>query len=240
MKKQMLYKEFAKQYDLIYGSRNYEKQGTHLKRIISKYKKSKGNELLEMACGTGLVLQQLKKDFTCTGVDLHHAMLAVAKKNVKGVTFKQGNMINFDLYKKFDILICLFSSIGYARTYANLKKTINNFAAHLKQGGVLIIEPWFTNETYKPGTPHMDTSEGKDIKIARLTVPQRKGNVAIMDMHYLIAEKNKGVRHYVDRHELGLFSHKRMMKFMHKAGIDPRFLKKEFTRARGLFIGVKR
>ena len=58
-------------------------------------------------------------------------------------------MISLDLNKKFDIITCLFSSIGYVKTYANLEKSITSFAKHLKIGGVVIIEPWFTAETYK-------------------------------------------------------------------------------------------
>jgi UDP-N-acetyl-D-mannosaminuronate dehydrogenase len=31
----------------------------------------------------------------------------------------------------------------------NLEKTMKSFAKHLKKGGVVIIEPWFTKSIYK-------------------------------------------------------------------------------------------
>ena len=32
-------------------------------------------------------------------------------------------MIDMDLGKKFDVITCLFSSIGYVKTYSNLEQT---------------------------------------------------------------------------------------------------------------------
>lgn len=60
----------------------------------------------------------------------------------------------------------------------------------------------------------MTTVGNDDVKIARQSVFQDPGNVSIMDMHYLIAERNKRVTHYVDRHELGLFERRDMLTFM--------------------------
>lgn len=37
----------------------------------------------------------------------------------------------------------------------------------------------------------MTTFDGEDVKIARLRVSKIEGNISVMDMHYLIAEKNK-------------------------------------------------
>ena len=90
------------------------------------------------------------------------------------MTFKQADMIKLDLNKKFDVILCLFSSIGYVKTYQNLTKTIHNFAKHLKTGGVVIIEPWFTEATYITGLPSMTTHDGKGIKIARLCVSEKE------------------------------------------------------------------
>ncbi len=67
-------------------------------------------------------------------MDSSKEMLKVARKNVDAVTFLQGNMIKFDLKKTYDIITCLFSSIGYVKTYKNLRKTLSNFFNHLKDG----------------------------------------------------------------------------------------------------------
>jgi SAM-dependent methyltransferase len=239
MKKQILYSELAGYYDLLYSFKDYEKEALRIKKLIAKYKKSKGNELLDVACGTGHHLKHLKEDFSCTGVDINEEILNVARKNVEGVVFKRADMITFNLDKKFDVITCLFSSIGYVKTYSNLRRTIRNLAKHLRTGGVALIEPWFTKSAYESGSPYMATYDGKNIKIARLNVSEIRGAISVMDMHYLIAEKDGSVKHFVDRHELGLFEVSKTIKFMKDAGLQSRFLKNGLLKDRGLYVGIK-
>ena len=240
MKTQLLYRDLARYYDLIYSQKDYKKEVKYIRALIHRYKKSKGNKLLDIACGTGRHLKYLKQWFSCIGVDLNEEILNVAKKNVTGVVFKKADMITLHLNKKFDVITCLFSSIGYVKTRANLQKTLQNFADHLKSGGVVIIEPWITPSEYREGSSHMETYDGEDIKIARLSVSNRKGNISIIDMHYLIAEKNKNVAYFVDRHELGLFEMNEMLECMSDAGFNVQFVKKGLAGNRGLYVGIKK
>src|SRR3989338_3363014 len=131
MKEQLLYKDLAKYYDLIYDDKDYKHEAQEVLQLIRKYKKSKGNKLLEVACGSGKHLQYLKNEFECMGLDLNKDILNIAKKNHPNLKFEEGNMTNFNLHQKFDVITCLFSSIGYVRTYDNIIKTINNFQKHL-------------------------------------------------------------------------------------------------------------
>jgi 2-polyprenyl-3-methyl-5-hydroxy-6-metoxy-1,4-benzoquinol methylase len=166
-------------------------------------------------------------------------MLDVATRNAEDVTLLKADMTTLNLNKQFDVITCLFSSIGYVKTTPKLRRTIRNFAKHLKPGGIVIIEPWFTKATFHSGSPHMTTYDGEDVKIARLAVSQAKGNLSVIDMHYLIAEKGKAVKHFVDRHEMGLFETDETLQIMKEAGLRARFLKNGLLRDRGLFVGVK-
>jgi ubiquinone/menaquinone biosynthesis C-methylase UbiE len=239
MKKQVLYGELAKYYDLIYSFKDYKKEAARIKALVSKYKKSEGKELLDVASGAGHHLGYLKEEFSCMGVDVSNEMLEVARKNVKEVVFKQADMTTLSLGKRFDVITCLFSSIGYVKTYKNLRRAIRNFSKHLKEGGVVLIEPWFTKSAYIPGSPHMSIYDGKDTKIARLNVSELRGNLSVMDMHYLVAEGGKRVRHFVDTHEMGLFEVDETLRIMKKAGLQSKFLKRGLMPERGMFVGVK-
>jgi ubiquinone/menaquinone biosynthesis C-methylase UbiE len=239
MKKQALYRNLARYYDLVYNWKDYKKEVNKINELITKFKKSKGKELLEVACGTGNHLEYFRKFFSCTGTDINQGILNVAKNKIKKVNFKKANMVNMNLKKKFDVITCLFSSIGYVKTYSNLQKTLKNFERHLKKGGVVIIEPWFTKSTYKVGSNHLSTYEDENIKIARLVVSKIKDNISEMDMHFLIAERNKEVKHLTERHEMGLFEIDKTLQFMKKAGFKTIFLKNGLMKDRGLFIGIK-
>ncbi len=240
MKKLLLYRDLAKYYDLIYSFKDYKKESDEIKKLIAKNKKSLGKDLLEAACGTAHHLEYLKNNFSCMGIDLNQGILNVAKAKIKNVVFKKADMINFDLKKQFDVITCLFSSIGYVKTYENLEKTVKNFAKHLKTGGVVIIEPWLTKEYYAIDKPHLTVYEDKNLKIARLNTSKIKDGLSVMDMHYLIAERGKDVKHFVDRHELGLFEVDKTLAIMKKAGFKAKFIKNGLMKNRGLYIGVKK
>lgn len=240
MKNQMLYKDLARYYDLIYSFKDYKKEAEHIKSLIKKYKKTPGKDVLEVACGTGKHAAHLKKDFRITGVDLNQGMLSIARKNVKGVTFKKADMTKLNLKKEFDVILCLFSSIGYVKTYPNLKNTIKSFSKHLKPNGIVIIEPWFTKDAFMVDSPHMTTHNGEDIKIARMSVSKARGIVSVLDMHYLIAEYGKEVKHFIDRHELGMFDLERMEAMMEKESLKTRIVSTGRKNNRGLLVGVKK
>jgi len=234
-----MYKELAKYYDLIYHWKDYEKEALRIKELILKYKDSQGIQLLDVGCGTGKHLEYFKEDYTCMGVDLNDEILSVAKKNLMDVIFKQADMVTMDLKDTFDIITCLFSAIGHVQTYSNLEKTLKNFTNHLNQGGVVIIEPWFTKSTYLLGHPGMTTYDGEDVKIARLNTTKIENDISVMDMHYLIVERDMDVQYYVETHKLGLFEIEKFLELMKEAGFKAEFLKDGLMKERGLYIGVK-
>ena len=234
-----IYKNVAHIYDLIYSFKDYREEVQFLKKIILEHKNSQGNELLDVACGTGKHLKWFKNDFNCTGMDSSKEMLKVARKNVDALTFLQGNMIKFDLKKTYDIITCLFSSIGYVKTYKNLRKTLSNFFNHLKEGGVLIIEPWFTESVYRAGSPHLITYEDDYTKIARVNVSEKKGNLSILKMHYLIGVEDEEVVHFKNKHELGLFEKEQTLQVMREIGFNVDYLKEGLMEERGLYIATK-
>ncbi len=234
-----MYKELAKYYDLIYSWKDYKGEVSKIKELIKKYKKSDGNKLLDVGCGTGKHLEYLKDEYSCIGTDINAKMLDIAKEKVSDVIFALSDMITLKLKDKFDIILCLFSSIGYVKTYPNLKKTIINFANHLEKGGIIIIEPWFTKDAYWVGHPGMTTYDGEDIKIARLNTAKLKDGLSVMEMHHLIVERNEDVKYFVDHHELGLFEIEKFLEIMIEAGLKAEFLKDGLMKDRGLYIGTK-
>ncbi|HXO42993.1 MAG TPA: class I SAM-dependent methyltransferase [Thermoanaerobaculia bacterium] len=238
--KYLLYDQLSPYYDLIYAAKDYEGEARYQVQLIEKYKRSSGRDLLEMACGTGRYLEFFARGFTCTGLDLNPAMLRIARKRVKQARLVQGDMLTMKLGKQFDVVACLFSSIGYVRGSRNLRKAIRNFADHLKPGGVMLISPWISKEDYNVGMPHLDTYESKDIKIARAVVSRLRGrDVSLINFNWMIAERNKPVQHVDDDiHELTMHSHEEFMAAMSEAGLRGRLIRGRKA-GRGLYVGVK-
>jgi len=239
MKEQVLYRELAKYYDKIYQWKDYTIETNKIKELINQYKTTQGNTLLEVGCGTGHHIQYLKDAYKCTGVDINNEMLQIAREKHPDTEFIQADMIKMNLGKQFDVITCLFSSIGYVKKYSNLEKTLHAFYNHLVGGGVAVIEPWFTKDVFTAGYPSLDVYEDDDLKIARGCVSEVEGDVSILYMHYLVVERGKKVKHFSDRHELGLFDIDKTLEIMSSVGFEALYLPDGLMKDRGIYIAKK-
>src|SRR5207244_9545190 len=98
--------------------------------------------------------------------------------------------------RRCDVVVGLFSSIGYVKTVPRLEKAIVNMARHVVPGGVLVVEPFFSPEAWKQGRfPGVNFVDQPELKIARMIVWNREGNVVSSDFHYLVASPG-GVDHF--------------------------------------------
>ena len=225
-------------YDAIYETmKDYSKESRQLRRLIKRHKRSKGNALLDVACGTGQHLPFLRKSFKVQGLDADAKMLAIARKRNPGITFYRANMVDFDLSEKFDVITCLFSSIGYVKTLSRLRSAIRSMVKHLKPGGVLIVEPWLTPQAIKRGHVGAVFVNQPKLKIARINIVKLQGRVSSMTFHYLIGTP-KGIRHFTELHKLGLFTRNECLAALRECGLKVVYYPKGFM-GRGLYIGMK-
>jgi ubiquinone/menaquinone biosynthesis C-methylase UbiE len=241
MKDKEVYFDIAKYYDKLYSFKDYQKEVDDIVKLIKQYKKSDGTLLLDVGCGTGGHFEFLQEQFVCTGLDISESMLVYAKQKFPDIDFIQDDMAEMNLDGKYDVILCLFSSIGYILTEDKLQKTINNFSNHLKPGGIVIIEPWLTKDIYRTGLAHMTVYDGEDMKIARVNISELKDDIiSYFDMHYLIAEHHKPVVHLVDHHELAMFPHELILDYMKQSGLITHKITEDIFTSRGLLLGIKK
>ena len=169
-------------------------------------------------------------------------LLKIARRRAKKSRLLQADMLTMDLATQFDVVACLFSSIGYVHGTNDLREVIRNFASHLKPRGVLLISPWVNPKDFKVGRPHLQTYDSPDIKIARAVVSQMKNkdsNISVINFNWMIAEKGKEVQHIDgDVHELAMHSHEDLIDAMKAADIKGKFRQKNQPGG-GMYVGLK-
>jgi SAM-dependent methyltransferase len=227
----------AKYYDRIYANKDYRQESSTVEAAIRRYRPD-AKTLLDVGCGAGGHLQYLSKNYKAEGLDISEELVKAARKRVPGVRIHTADMVSFQLDRKYDVVLCLFSSIGYVRTIVNLNKAIRSMATHLNPGGLLIIEPWFTKRTWKPKDVYASYVDDPDLKVARISTNRTKGRLCIIEMHYLIGAA-EGITHSREIHRLGLFSKAEMVEAFDKAGLECEYEEDGIT-GRGLYTGSKR
>jgi SAM-dependent methyltransferase len=234
-----MFSKSADLYDAIYLSmgKDYAAEAKKIHALIKRYKRTRGNLLLDAACGTGLHIEQLRRDYQVEGLDLDPAMLKIARRRFPGVTFHHADMLDFKLQHKFDVITCLFSSIGYLKTGTRLNQAIRNMGQQLKPGGVLIVEPWFTPQDWETDGPHAIFVDQPDLKIVRMNLSGLEGRTSILNFHYLVGTP-KGINYFSERHELALFTHAEYRNAFRLAGLGVR-QDRAGIYGRGLYIGIK-
>ena len=230
-----MFAKTALYYDKIYSFKNYAAEADRLIALCREHLPSGGTHLLDVACGTGRHLEYLRDRYDVEGLDISLELLAIARQRLPSVRLHHGDMMAFDLGQTFDIVTCLFSAIGYAKTLDNLSRAIRCMARHLKAGGLLVIEPWFTPDTWRPGTVHAIFVDEPELKIARINTSFTAGRLSVFDLHYVIGSP-AGTGHLVEHHEMGLFTTEEMHAALATVGLEVSF-DPQGLMGRGLFIG---
>ena len=229
-------------YDTIYLSRgkNYAAEAESIHQLIQHNLRSGGNSLLDVACGTGLHTSYLREHYQVEGLDLDARMLEAAQQKCPELTFHVGDMRDFDLGPggQFDVITCLFSSIGYVGTLAGLNQAIANFERHLKPGGLIFIEPWFSPDDWHTADIHATFVDEPQLKISRMNLSGREGDLSFFVFHYLVGTP-EGIEYFTERHELGLFTVEEYLSAFHACGLE---VQRDalWLNGRGLYMALKK
>jgi SAM-dependent methyltransferase len=215
-----VFTESAAFYDVLYSFVDYEATVRELRATLDA-QAPHARSLLDVGCGTGRHLELLRERYEVEGLDINPTMLKAARERCPGVTLHEADMADFSLGSRFDLVMCLFSSIGYVRTEARLRSAVLCMSRHLAPGGLLIIEPWFTPEQYWTGTITANHIDQPDLKLTWMYTSEREGAVSVLDIHYMVG-RPAGIETFRERHEIGLFTEQQHMDAFKKAGLEAR------------------
>ena len=232
-----MFLESAELYDAIYHFKNYAHECEILRAVIAVAAPG-ARTILDVACGTGEHDKFLKQHYSVDGVDLNENYLHAARAKNPAGRYTRADMTDFDLATRYDAVTCLFSAIGYVKTVDRMNRAIACMARHVKPGGVLIVEPWLTPETWKPGGSFIHAGEIGADKVCRMSLSGREGNLSVVQMQYLRSTSDS-IEHYSERLELGLFTREEMTHAFDLANMDVRY-DTEGLMGRGLYIAHPR
>lgn len=199
-------------------------------------------EVLELGSGGGHSAVHLKQRFSMTLVDTSASMLAMSRKLNPLCEHLQGDMRSVRLGRLFDAVF-IHDAIDYMATEADLRAAMATAYAHCRPGGVVVLVPDDTRETFAPGTDHGGT-DGPDGAGARYLEwswdPDRNDSWVLTSYTLVLRDPTGADRVVHETHRHGLFSRAQWLAWLQDAGFSastgPQLLDPAWG-PRELFIG---
>jgi SAM-dependent methyltransferase len=138
--------------------------------LIERYR-PQPHSVLELACGTGSILERLHWVPDRTGIDLSPKMLAEARVKLPDVDLVEGSMASFALERRFDVVVCAFDSINHLLDFAEWESTFDAVGDHLAEGDLFVFDVNTLGELFR-------------IAEEQPWVFDFDGNVLIMDVRF--------------------------------------------------------
>lgn len=218
-----MFRESAEFYDAIYSFKDYAEEAARVAETIRSVHAG-AQSILDVACGTGEHALRLARDhgFSADGLDLDGGLLRVARAKHPSGSFFEADMSDFELKTRYDAVLCLFSSIGYLVTLDRTRLAFECFGRHLREEGVVLVEPWFAPGELEDGRTVRVSGLYRGRHVERVSRNEIDGRISRLHFEYRI-ETPEGIRRASEVHELGLFTADELAAAFKEAGLRAEF-----------------
>lgn len=156
-----LYSDLSWLWPLWGGSHAGSEYAKYCRFIIDKAESITQRELkslLNLGCGGGKNLYTLKNHYECTGLEISSDMLKLALELNPECYYVQADMRSFDLSRKFDFIF-IDDAVTYMLNRDDLEQVFIQAYNHLEEGGVMVVTPDATTESFKQNETQIFYSE---------------------------------------------------------------------------------
>lgn len=230
----MTYGSFSYFYDRLMQDAPYDKWVHFLHKKKAEHKIN-GNQVLDLACGTGeLSIRFAKSDFDVTGIDISTDMLTVAQSKAAdqglSIPFYEQSMVELNGIGQFDIVTIFCDSLNYLKTEDDVLQTFKRIYDHLRPGGLLLfdvhsiykIDHLFLNETFG--------LNDHDISYVWHSYAGEYEHSIEHELTFFVLDKQSGQYDRFDEfHEQRTFSVEKYVHLLQEARFDVKSIQGDFT-----------
>ncbi len=210
------YSEFAEIYDSVMNHVNFRAWSRF---ILDAAAPPYPRNILDLACGTGLLLKFFPTEAAKTGVDISSNMLKVAKVNCPDAVYIQSDIRSFRTSERYDLITCTHDSLNYFHGLEELENHFIMIRKMLSRGGLYFFdissEYNLTENFHKKTIRH---SEGNIfLEWENEYDPVRTQIISTLNFTKLTAY---GVEKKTETHVQNFFSEKNVESALLKAGLS--------------------
>ncbi|HEV2093059.1 MAG TPA: class I SAM-dependent methyltransferase [Rubrobacter sp.] len=181
-------------------------------------------EVLELGSGGGNNASHMKRHFAMTLVEPSEGMRELSRRLNPECEHVPGDMRDVRLGRLFDAVF-VHDAVMYMTTEGDLRAALATVAKHLAPGGVALVAPDATAETFSEATEHGggEDAKGRQARYLEWTLPPAPGGTSF-ETHYafLLREPDGTVRAAHDVHREGLFPRATWLGLFREVGLAAR------------------
>lgn len=217
-----LYGDLAGWWQAISPPSEYAEEGALYVEMIRSAARRPVREVLELGSGSGNNASHMKRAFALTLVEPADRMREISRVLNPECAHVSGDMRTVRLGRTFDAVF-VHDAVMYMTTEDDLRAALATVAIHLAPGGVALVAPDATAETFSEATEHgggEDASSGRRARYLQWTLPPEPGETSY-ETHYafLLREPDGTVRAAHDVHHEGLFSRATWLRVFGEVGL---------------------
>jgi SAM-dependent methyltransferase len=203
----------------------YRDFSARVAQLFDAHAKREVRTVLNIACGAGKNVVNLAERFEVTGLDLSERMLELARTLNPGRRFVRADMRDFDLGERFDAIL-LDDGISYMTRPDDLRAAFERAYAHLAPGGVMVVGPDETTESFQQNltetwrsVPHLSPPGVEVAYVVNSYDPDPLDDWTESAMVFFVREGGE-LRIEHDMHRMGLFSIEVWRRLLAEVGFD--------------------
>ena len=217
-----LYDDIAGWWPVISPPAEYAEEATLYVDMIHASARRPVREVLELGSGGGNNASHMKHAFDMTLVEPSDRMRENSRRLNPECEHLPGDMRHVRLGRTFDAVF-VHDAVMYMTTEDDLRAALETAAVHLSPGGVALVAPDATRESFSEATDHGggEDGRGRQARYLEWTLPPEPG-ATTYNVHYafLLRDVHGAVRVVHDVHHEGLFPRATWLRLFREVGLD--------------------
>lgn len=233
----VMYDDLATWWPLLSPVEDYAEEAAYFLEVLESSGIPAEASLIEFGCGGGNNAWHMKKRFReVVLTDLSPSMLAISAEVNPECEHVAGDMRTLDVGRTFDAVF-IHDAIDYMTSVEDLNSVFLNVARHTRPGGVALLVPDYTRESFEAGSDHGGSDgAGRGLRFLEWCHdPDPDDCEIVVDYVFICREGDAPPQVSHETHHCGLFARDVWFNGLAAAGFSVTMLEDDYGRE--VFLG---